>query len=361
MQPRFTVTEFLEIANQTLDYAFSNIELEGEVSNFKISKGRWVFFDLKDEGGTVPCFMTVSQLRLTLEDGFRIRASGTPRVTAAGRFSFTVKSLLPLGEGTIKRAFELSRLKLEKEGLFDPARKRPLPKDIVRIGVISSITAAGYKDFLKILSARWSGLALLVANCGVQGASALPGLLSALDYLNSSTDVDVITILRGGGSPDDLAIFNDESLARAVASSRIPIITGIGHEVDTTLTDLAADVRASTPSNAAELLSKDKAIEIYRLEEKIDSLTSYLKNYLSTINDTSIASLASASSFLSEKIAHSLSKIDHKLETLSFLNPETVLKRGYAILSGTPSPGSTLKITTTNNLITAEVKHVRKR
>ena len=360
--PSFSVSEFLSIANQTLDFTFASVIIEGEIANFKISKNRWVFFDLKDTESTLNCFIPLAQLHVPVEDGMRFALTGTPKITNFGRFSFTVKALRPLGEGSIKKAFELSRQKLEREGLFAPERKRPLPSDLRQIGVISSINAAGYADFIKILNQRWGGLKLLVANTGVQGEAALPGLLAALDYFNSATEVDLIVILRGGGSADDLQIFNDERLVRKVAASRIPIVSGIGHEIDTTLTDLAADLRAATPSNAAELISRDKKLELLHLQDRISSLTLYLQNYLHTLAETNNSSLNSVQASLGIQLNKVKQDINAKLQTLESLNPEAVLKRGYAILNGAPpEPGSTLQISTYQSLITAKVTHVQKR
>ena len=153
--PKFTVSEFLALTNQTLDYALPFVEVEGEVSSFKVSKGKWVFFDLKDADSTLSCFMTVYNLRQPIEDGMKIVVSGAPKVTNFGKFSFTVSNLKPIGKGSIKKSFDLLKEKLEKEGLFAPEKKRKIPKNPAKIGVISSVTAAGYKDFLKILDARW--------------------------------------------------------------------------------------------------------------------------------------------------------------------------------------------------------------
>lgn len=359
--PHFSVSEFLAVVNQTLDFAFPLIELEGEVSSFKISKGKWVFFDLKDATGTVSCFATLWTLRLPLEDGMKIVVSGAPKLTDFGKFSFTVQTLRPVGEGTIKKAFDLLKAKLEKEGLFAPEKKRAIPRDLKTLGVISSTSAAGYLDFLKILNARWGGLDLKVANCGVQGTQAADEIIRALDFFNEREPVDAIAILRGGGSKDDLAVFNDELLVRKIAASKIPVVTGIGHEIDISLADLAADLRASTPSNAAELLVPDRSAELSRLKDNFSSLDRYLGHYLSTLVETNRASLKNAERELLGKITAVQSGLTHQRQILDSLNPESVLKQGYAILSGKISPGSTLNITTHQNLIEAKVEHVKPR
>ena len=359
--PRFSVTDFLAVSNETLSYAFSGIEIEGEVSSFKVSKDKWVFFDLKDETSTLSCFMTVYGLRTPLEDGMKIVARGTPKLTKLGRFSFTITSYQLLGEGTIKKARELLKAKLEKEGLFDPARKRSIPRDLETLGIISSIKSAGYADFLKILNARWGGLTLKVANVGVQGLSAADEIIRALDFFNESCPVDALALLRGGGSAEDLSVFDDERLVRKVASSKIPVVSGIGHEIDISLVDLAADLRASTPSNAAELLSRDKTVELSRLKDNFRSLENYLDNYLDSARNANQIALKNLSQKLTDSISDALKSLKTKTALLESLNPESVLKKGYAILKGNISPGSTLEITTQNQTINAKVLNVHER
>lgn len=361
MTPHFTVSEFIEIINQTLDYAFPAVELEGEVASFKTSKGKWGFFDLKDEQGTISCFIPLFNLRIPLEDGMKLVVFGRPKLTDFGRFSFTVQKIMPVGSGNIKKAFDLLKEKLEKEGLFDPARKRPIPENLKTIGVISSTTAAGYIDFCKILGSRWGGLTLKVANCGVQGLSATNEIIKAIEYFNEQEPVDIIAIVRGGGSKDDLAIFNDEEMARKVAASHIPIITGIGHEIDTSLADLAADIRAATPTNAAELLTRDKTAEHKRIRESLQGVAKYLSHYLDTLKSTNSASLASVNSAIRARIESAQKDLQNTQKILNSLNPETVLKQGYAILTGNAYPGNVVKITTYQKIIEAKVKNVQPR
>ena len=359
--PRFTVSEFIEILNETLDYAFPLIEIEGEISNFKTSKGKWGFFDLKDEQGTINCFIPLFSLRVPLEDGMKVIVKGHPKLTDFGRFSFTVQTILPKGEGSIKKAFDLLREKLEKEGLFDLAKKRPLPENLKTIGVISSTNAAGYADFCKILSERWGGLTLKVANCGVQGLSAADEMIKALEYFNENLPVDIIVIIRGGGSKDDLAVFNDELLTRKIAASKIPVLTGIGHEIDESLADLAADLRASTPTNAAEMITKDKTAEKARIHNNLASLAKYLTHYLETLKSTNRSQLTSVKSSIRARIENATQNLKTTQKLLNSLNPESVLKQGYSIVTGNFSPGNVVKITTYQQLIEAEVKHVHNR
>lgn len=358
---KFSVSEFVETLNQNLEYSYSGVTVVGEVASFKVNQGKWVFFDLKDDDSVLNCFLPVFQLRVPLEDGMKIAVKGVPKLTKWGKFSFTVQNILPVGEGSIKKSFELLKAKLEKEGLFAPERKRPLPENLEKIGVISSPQAAGYADFIKILDERWGGLKVEVAKTQVQGLIAADQIIKALKYFNEKNKVQIIAIIRGGGSADDLAVFNDENLVRAIAASKIPVITGIGHEIDVSLSDLAADIVGSTPSNVAQILSKDKKAEILRLEEKILALKSYI---LEKINQKIIENKEQISGVYDQiltKIDLELNYLKEKEKILNALNPESVLKQGYAILNGNLSPGNVVKITTFDKIIETEVKNVRKR
>jgi len=331
-----TPSEFLAVVNQTLEYAYSSVTIVGEVSEFKINQGKWVFFNVKDEESSVPCFMTLWGLTQPIEDGMKVVIRGVPKVTKWGKFSFTVSKIAPVGEGSLKKAFEMLKKKLKDEGLFDISKKRPLPEEISKIGVISSTQAAGYHDFVKIINSRWGGIKVLVAHTQVQGLDASEQMIKALKYFNERTDVDVIALIRGGGSKDDLACFNDEALVRAVAASKIPVITGIGHEVDESLCDLAADVRASTPSNVAELLTRDRKTE--KITEKVEAI------YQKIISEIRILE----------------SEVSQKKRIIETLNPENILKQGYAILSGDIKIGSVVKITTLEQEIEAEILKLKK-
>lgn len=361
LSPTFTVSEFVEVCNQSLEYAFTGVVVEGEVASFKINQGKWVFFDLKEGDTSVNCFMALEQLGVALSDGMHIRVCATPKLTRWGKFSLTIRSIIPLGEGNIKKSFEELKRRLTAEGLFDPAKKRPLPTNLSKIGIISSTNAAGYLDFLKILDNRWGGLQIFTINTQVQGLDAPSQIIRALDYFNQQGQVEVIAIVRGGGSADDLAVFNDELLARAISASRTPIITGIGHEVDESLADLAADVRASTPSNAAERLVPDR--QAMQRQLKLSILRVH-QRILDAI-DVEIANSRHQIQQIAQEITHRIEfQLQHVRETtkiLASLSPENTLRRGYAIVTGKLSPGNVVKITTSDKIITTEVKNVTKR
>lgn len=359
--PPMSPSEFVSVINQTLEYAYPSVLITGEVASFKVNQGKWVFFDVKDEETSIPCFMSVYQLRVPLEDGMRVVVRGIPKLTKWGKFSFTVNAVKPVGEGSIKKAFELLKKKLGDEGLFDAAKKRMLPKDISKIGVISSTQAAGYADFIKILNERWGRISVKVAHTQVQGIDAPEQIIKALKYFNEHEDLDIIAIIRGGGSADDLSCFNDEALVRAIAASKIPVITGIGHEVDESLSDLAADVRGSTPSNVAEMLTPDREDMKRNLVMQIKNIHSMLLNRINTKEESINEMLSQFANAITLKINEYQNILNSRMQMLSAMNPENVLKQGYAILSGKISPGSVVKITTFEKEINAEIKDVYER
>ena len=359
MEQKLSVSQFVTILNQTLEYSFSGVMIEGEVSGFKVNQGKWVFFDLKDEESSISCFLPLFQMRMALEDGMKIMIKGEPKLTKWGKFSVTVRQMTPVGEGNIKKNFELLKKKLTDEGLFDPAKKRPVPDNLKKIGVISSVQAAGYADFCKILNARWGGLEVLTAHCQVQGIDAPDQMIRALKYFNEKAEVDIIAIMRGGGSADDLAAFNDEELVRQIAASRIPVITGIGHEVDESLADLAADVRASTPSNVAEMLTLDKQAEIAKIETQISGLNKKIVQEINMVSSSIMGKITEVKNAIWLKIDSLERDILGKVKMVEAANPASVLKRGYAIVSGKIAEGSEVEIRLENKIATAEIKKVK--
>ena len=362
----FSVSDAVALFNQMFETATPTITVVGEVANFKVNQGKWVFFDIKDEESSLNCFMSVFNLRTEIEDGMQIAVTARPTITKWGKFSLTVQTIRPVGEGAIKRAFELLRAKLDMEGLFAPEKKRILPTLPTRIGVISSTDAAGYRDFVKILSERFGGLHIEVAHVQVQGQAAAEQIMAALRFFNeSSNPPEVIAILRGGGSRDDLIAFDDEMLVRAVAASRVPTLTGIGHEIDTTLVDLAADVRASTPSNAAEILVPDKREIIARIDACLHHLIEKTGNNLKMTEtglDDNRANLLNCLDGVVNRLENQLKIFNTALKQL---NPKTVLRRGYAIMrdaSGIvtkPTVGDLVQIETNVAMVDAKVQKVR--
>ena len=363
LPPEFTVSGAIAVFNQVLDTATPVIIVTGEVANFKINQGKWVFFDIKDDAGILNCFMPVYQLRTAIEDGMRVRVRARPSITKWGKFSLTIQAIQPVGQGSIKKAFELLRKKLASEGLFDAGRKRPLPQLPQHIGVISSVDAAGYRDFIKIISARMGGLIIDVISTQVQGDGAADQIVAAIKQFNEMANPpEVLAILRGGGSRDDLAVFDDEKLVRAVAASRIPTIAGIGHEIDTTLVDLAVDKRASTPSNAAELLVPDRRELLAQTDDKLSQMVHSLERQVIQQRGD---------------LDELLTRLDQNVErcqlawcqrawaleqTLRAYDPRAVLRRGYALVWSQQNHvvqrtvvGERLTVETAKQLIKAEV------
>jgi len=316
-----TVSEFLAIINETLNFAYPQVIVEGEVSGFKVSQGKFAFFDLKDDKSLLGCFMMARDLKLPIEDGMKIRVTGAPKVfPKSSRFSLTVRDIELAGEGELRRAMELLKQKLSDEGLFDPARKRPIPKYPTRIGLITSGTSAAYGDFIKILGTRWGGVEVLLADVSVQGLQAPDQIIGALEYFNTlSPPADVLVLIRGGGSLEDLIAFSTEPVARAVAASRTPIIVGVGHEVDVSLADYAADLRAATPTDAARLVVPDRAEVLAHLEHlgsrQSTALTARAADSHLRI-DRALSRLESALRYPRERVAAHESKLERGLDRL---------------------------------------------
>jgi exodeoxyribonuclease VII large subunit len=322
MSPQIiSVSQFLAIINETLAFAYPEVTIEGEVSSFKVNQGKFVFFDLKDEQGSLGCFMMVHQLKLPLEDGMKVRVTGSPKITKFSKFSLTVRQIELAGEGELRRAMELLKRKLQNEGLFDPARKRLLPRFPQRIGLITSGTSAAYSDFIKILAARWGGINVLLADVSVQGLRAPDQIVEALEYFNElSEPADVVVLIRGGGSLEDLMAFSTEPVARAVAKSRTPIIVGVGHEIDVSLADFAADVRAATPTDAARIVVPDRteiSSRVDHLSRRIDAGLFRTTSALSTKITRAAGQLESYLRHPRERLQHGESSLWRGLDRIS--------------------------------------------
>ena len=355
----YSVSDFIATSNDIFEKSFPSVLIEGEISSFKVNQNKFVFFDLKDEESILGCFMTVWQLRFPLEDGMKVIAQVKPKLTNWGKFSLTVEKITPKGEGSLKKSFEILKEKLTREGLFDESRKRRIPQDLQKVAVISSTQAAGYADFIKIINERWSGLKIIVAHTQVQGMVASDQIIRAIDFLNSQSELpDVIAIIRGGGSADDLAVFNDEKLVRAVANSRVPIITGIGHEIDQSLCDLAADFAASTPSNVAQILTPNKFDEMRFLRSKILHTSDLLLSKIAELKKSNREKNQEIRDKILQNIFDQKREIQAKKRILESYNPQNILAKGYALISGEIATGKEITIKTIDKTITAEVKNV---
>jgi exodeoxyribonuclease VII large subunit len=259
----FTVSELTRAVKDTLEGRFGGLWVEGEISNLRVHTSGHVYFTLKDEEAQVRAVLfrsRVRRVRFEPADGLHILAFGRLDVYAVrGEYQLVCEVMEPKGLGALQLAFEQLKARLAAEGLFDAGRKRPLPALPRRVGLVTSPTGAAVRDFLRIVTRRFAGLQVLVCPVRVQGDTAAGEIAQALGTLNRRGDLDVIVLARGGGSLEDLWAFNEEAVARAIAASKIPVISAVGHETDVTIADFVADLRAPTPSAAAELVVREKA------------------------------------------------------------------------------------------------------
>lgn len=246
-----------------LDFRLREVTVSGEISNFVQARSGHLYFTLKDAGSQLKCVMwrsAAERLYFQPGDGDAVLASGRVSVyDAGGVYQLYADHLQPAGRGDLAIAFERLKQRLFDEGLFDPAHKKPIPAAPRKIGIVTSADAAALRDILNVLSRRYPLTSVLIAPTLVQGADAPPQIVRALQWLDGRSDIDTIIIARGGGSIEDLWAFNDERVARAIFAAQHPIISGVGHETDFTIADFVADLRAPTPSAAAELATPDVA------------------------------------------------------------------------------------------------------
>jgi exodeoxyribonuclease VII large subunit len=277
-------------------------------------------------------------------------------------------SMKPVGEGSIKKAAALLEEKLAKEGLFDPERKRALPYPPAHIGLIASAESAAYRDFVKVLSARWGGIKISLIDVQVQGDAAPAQVIAAIEHFNQSAEPpEVLVITRGGGSPEDLQAFSTEQVTRAVAASRIPTLVAIGHEIDVSLAELAADQRASTPSNAAELLVPDRKAVLAGLRAYREQLA---RSAAQVVNSAATELTLSAEILhgTAERVVHVAGQqLGLKAQLLNAFNPQAALTRGYALVRRDGSlvhsgkqlkAGEDIAVHLSDARVTAEVKQV---
>ena len=357
-----TVTELTRTLRELLEGepSMQDLWVQGEVSNFSRPSSGHLYFTMKDAGASLRCVMwrntAIRQAHLPIE-GEAIEVHGYISIyEAGGQYQLYADLIRPLGEGLLYQEFLRLKARLEAEGLFDPERKRSLPRWPQRIGVVTSPTGAAVRDILNTLARRYPLAEVILAPTPVQGVEAPPGIITAILDLNQTIHPDVILLARGGGSLEDLWAFNDEGVVRAIADSQSPVITGIGHETDFTLADFAADLRAPTPTAAAELATPNQADLRIDLNEQNQSLIrttsaaletqrwvlSDLKNRLSRVSP--LARLHSDRQRLDEFNHRNETNLAHRLEIertrlhslqnhIVSLNPLAVLERGFAIVS----------------------------
>ncbi len=329
---KFSPSDFVALANQVFETAFGFVYLQGEIANFRVSKNKWVYFDLKDDTSKIACFGSVYSLPGPVEDGMLVEISGRATMHPQFGFSFTFQSIKPSGEGSIKKAFDMLRAKLQNEGLFDIARKRYLPYPPSKIALVTSAKSAAYVDFVKIVNVRWPYVEIVVYDTLVQGENAPAQLVNAINMANQDATADILVVTRGGGSADDMAAFSDERVVRALAASRIPTLVAIGHEIDESLAELVADKRASTPSNAAELIVPDKPTEKKFVDSAQNNITSGYKNFIESELSDNANIFKQISDMYRSHITNEQAALSNYGQILSSLNPTNVLKRGYSVI-----------------------------
>ncbi len=272
----YTPTELNREAKIHLEAAFSRIWLEGEVSNLSRPASGHLYFSLKDDRAQIRCALfrsAAGRLEVQPENGSRVLASGRISLyEARGDYQMIVENLQHAGEGLLQQRFEALKKKLEAEGLFEAARKKPLPRHPRRIAIVTSPSGAAVRDMLHVLKRRWPIAAVRIYPVAVQGEEAPPAIVAALQAAARHDWADVILLGRGGGSLEDLWAFNDEAVARAIAACPIPLVSAVGHETDFSISDFVADVRAPTPSAAAELCSPDATVLKERFERLMRQL-----------------------------------------------------------------------------------------
>jgi len=357
-----TVSQLVELIRELVEDNFVTVSVEGEVSNLaRPSSGHW-YFTLKDSRSQLRAVMFRGRNRLIdspPRDGQRVVCRGALSVySARGELQLVVDELDAAGVGDLQQAFQELKGRLAAEGLFDPSRKKSLPAFPRTVGIVTSPTGAVIHDILNVLRRRAPGLRLLLCPVKVQGQGAAEEIAAAIDLLSRHGESDVLVVGRGGGSLEDLCAFNEEVVARAIVASRIPVISAVGHEVDVTISDLVADLRAPTPSAAAELVAKSRL----ELEAHLDHLQARLQSYLRQTLDLLGARLDRYELQLKgverefTALGQSVSQLQRRLEMamesrmrhlnerlagncgrLDALSPLQQLARGYAIVSRDPA------------------------
>lgn len=334
-QPMESVSELTARIKAALERGFDEVAIRAEVSNVARPRSGHVYLSLKDDGAQVRAVIwkaEAQRLVFDLSDGLAVRAWGRISVYAPrGEYQVTIRKIEPEGIGALELAFRQSVARLAAEGLFDPARKRPLPRFPRRIVVVTSPTGAAVRDLLQVVGRRWRASDLLIAPSRVQGAGAAEEVAEAIALANRVAGADLIILARGGGSLEDLWAFNEEVVARAIVASRLPVVTAIGHEVDVTIADLAADRRALTPSEAGEICVPD-ASEVRRA---LDQLAQRLSRSVRDRLEQASLRLDALSDRADGAIRRALDDRRHRLAktaaSLEALSPLAVIARGYSL------------------------------
>lgn len=355
-----TVSQLNNLLKSLVEEAFQEVYVEGEISNLKPYSSGHLYFSLKDEKSQIKCvlFKDVSKkLKFKLENGLKVICYGRiDYYTVRGEVDLVVYEIFIKGLGELQLAFEQLKKKLEKEGLFDEKRKRKIPLLPQRIGVVTSPDGAAIRDILTVIRRRFANVEIILYPVKVQGETAKDEIVEGIKFLNENFPyLDVLLVGRGGGSIEDLWAFNEEIVARAIAASKIPVISCVGHEIDYTIADFVADLRAPTPSAAAELVVKSKEELVHKIEnfkirliQHIKQIIKFYSTKLKNLQESRI--LRSPRIFYEDKIKevadlendilvhtkHLLEKLFSRLqlykEKLLLLSPKNILSRGYSIV-----------------------------
>lgn len=362
-----SVTQLTAQIKNLLEGTFPDVWVEGEISNLSVPQSGHAYFTLKDEHSQIRAVLFRSSqrfMKFTLQHGMQVVCRGRVSLyEPRGEYQLILEYIEPKGIGALQLAFEQLKARLEKEGLFELTRKKPLPLLPQRIGIVTSPTGAAIRDMLRVIKRRHPKVQILLYPVPVQGVDAAPALVEAIQYFNRGQQVDVLIIGRGGGSLEDLWAFNEEIVARAIYASRIPVISAVGHETDYTISDFVADLRAPTPSAAAEMVVESEerfqeriaALEAAlqrAIRQKFDRIRVSLRDYARALGDPRrrLEQYAQRVDELSRRLATGLMhhvRRDRALllsltSALGHLNPLGILSRGYSITKILPA-GTILK------------------
>jgi len=358
----WTVSEVNSYVRDLLesDHNLQDLWIQGEISNLSRPRSGHIYFTLKDAQSSIKCVMwknIAARQEIPIREGDAVEAHGNLSVyERSGQYQLYVDFLRPRGEGKLSREFLRLKAQLEKEGLFAPEMKKAIPLWPTRIGIVTSPTGAALQDMLNTIQRRYPLVEVILASASVQGTAAPPQIVNGIQLLNREANVDVILVGRGGGSIEDLWAFNDESVARAIFASRIPVISGVGHETDFTIADFVADLRAPTPTAAAELAVPDQE-ELRGTTQKFNARLARIMRTTLVEQRWNLENITSRLRRVSPAVAvrtgrQRLDELQNRLERgenltlwqkraeldnltgrLNALNPAAILKRGYAILT----------------------------
>lgn len=314
-QTVLTVSQLNHMAREVLEECFASVRIEGEISNLSTPSSGHMYFTLKDDSAQVRCAMFRGNnfsLKFKPELGMHVEVNARVSLyEGRGDYQLIVQSMEEAGDGKLQREFEALKKRLQAEGLFKDANKKPLPKLPTCIGVVTSSTGAALRDILSVLRRRFASIPVIIYPTAVQGAAAAKQICAAIQKANEHQHCDVLIVGRGGGSLEDLWPFNEEIVARAVFASDIPIVSGVGHEVDITIFDFVADQRAATPTAAAELVSPDSSEWQQKLTQLFDRLASNVKNLLRHASQEL--------GHLSKRIRHPGQRLEEHAQQLDYL------------------------------------------